>query len=111
MKKNRKKIFYKLSVLCYITVMRCNQKASKCLGQKVEELGFVGGDYGREVDAKTTADVSQTEIKSRSIKVQLSLAHYARLTKRAVQEGMSVEMLIAREIDKLSRASEVDTLP
>lgn len=58
-----------------------------------------GGEVGEQV-SMVAGDISQKET-SKSYRIELNMEEYARLARRALQEGCTVEELVARCVERL----------
>ena len=65
-----------------------------------EPIGRKKGGEGGELEDVTVGEKSQKET-SKSYRIELNMEEYARLARRALQEGCTVEELVARCVERL----------
>lgn len=65
-----------------------------------EPIASVNGGVGSGQREVVTGEISQKET-SKSYRIELNMEEYARLARRALQEGCTVETLVARCVERL----------
>lgn len=68
---------------------------------KMDLKGLISRSSTPHQSTTGNRDVSPSQVSRKEIKVKLPLNDYATLTKRAAQEGVTVEALVAQAVGKL----------
>ena len=68
---------------------------------KIDLKGLISSSSALHQPAKENRDVSTSHPSRKEIKIILPVEDYAVLAKRAAQEGISAEVLVAQEVGKL----------
>ena len=69
--------------------------------QKMDLKGLIPSNSTPQQPEKGSLDISLSQGSRKEIKIKLPLNDYATLAKRAAQEGMTAEALVAQAVGKL----------